>query len=137
MTAHPQPLGPPRRSTAVRVVVHAGATGRPRLRGWLVATATVLIAFFLLIYSRIALDNSAFLLEDVSRQIELEEARYWELRLEVARLQDPDRITGLAEEMGMVYPDTINTVEVSGLGTSGGDADDRWVELKGLLSAQP
>jgi cell division protein FtsL len=117
--------------------VHAGSTGRPRLRGWLVATATVLVAFFLLIYSRIALDNSAFLLEDVSRQIELEEARYWELRLEVARLQDPDRITGLAEHMGMVYPEMINTVEVSGLGTSGGDADDRWVELKGLLSAQP
>lgn len=137
MTAHPQPLGPPRRSTAVRVVVHHGATKRPRLRGWVVATITVLVAFFLLIYSRIALDHSAFLLEDVARQIEAEEARYWELRLEVASLQDPDRITRLADEMGMVYPETVHTVEVSGLGTSGGDADDRWVELKGLLSAQP
>jgi cell division protein FtsL len=101
------------------------------------ATATVLVAFFLLIYSRIALDHSAFLLEDIARQIEVEEARYWELRLEVAHLQDPDRITGLAEEMGMVYPETIRSVEVAGLGTSGGDADDRWVELKGLLSSQP
>jgi hypothetical protein len=102
-----------------------------------VATATVLVAFFLLIYSRIALDDSAFLLEDIAGRIDVEETRYWELRLEVAHLQDPNRITGLAEDMGMVYPTTIRPIEVAGLGTSGGDADDRWVELKGLLSGQP
>jgi len=119
-------------------VVPAGSPARqPRLRGWLIVSATVLAAFFLLIYSRIALDHSAFLLEDIATQIEAEEARYWDLRLEVARLQDPGRIVGLAEEMGMVYPEAVNTVEVPGIGTSPSDADDRWVDLKGLLSAQP
>ena len=42
----------------------------------------------------------------------------------------------IREDLGLAV-ETVHTVEVSGLGTSGGDADDRWVELKGLLSAQP
>lgn len=137
MTARPRPLGPPRNAGTLRVVSATREGGAPRLRGWLIVTITVLVAFFLLIYSRIALDRSAFVLEDVERQIEVEQARYWELRLQVADLQDPDRIVGLAEEMGMVYPEVVHTVEVPGIGTSQIDADDRWVDLKGLLSAQP
>jgi hypothetical protein len=116
-------------------VVVGGAVRPPRLRGWLLVTVTVLIAFFLLIFSRVALDRSAFVLEDLRRQAEIEEARYWELRLEVSRLQEPDRITGLAEEMGMVYPGDVVTIEVPGMGAASSNADDRWVELKGLLSA--
>ena len=95
------------------------------------------VAFLLLVYSRIALDRSAFVLESVERQIAVEEERYRELRLQVTELQSPERVLHLADEMGMVYPDTVVTVEVPGLGSPGPDVDERWIDLKALLGAQP
>ncbi len=109
----------------------------PRLRAWLLITLTVVAAFFLLIYSRVTLDHSAFVLEDVEQQLEAAETRYWELRLEAAELLSPDRITELAQEIGLVYPSEVRTVEVSGIVVPSGNAEDRWVDLKALLGAQP
>jgi cell division protein FtsL len=94
-------------------------------------------AFFLLIYSRIALDRSAFVLQEVNRQMEVEEARYWQLRLEAAELQAPERIVARAQEMGLVYPESVQTIEVPGMGSPGSGAEDRWADLKALLGAQP
>ena len=136
MTAPARPLAIPVRPP-LRVVIGPQTRRTPRLRGWLLLAVTVMIAFFLLIYSRIALDRSAFVLDEIEQQTELQEARYWQLRLEAANLQAPDRITRLAHEMGMVYPDEVRTLEVGGMGLGPAGAEERWVDLKALLSAQP
>jgi len=102
-----------------------------------VFTIAVVMAFFLLIFSRTTLDQAAFELRDLDDQIAVEESRYWELRLEIARLQAPDRIMDAARDMNLVYPSEIRnaTVEIEGGPTA--TLDDRWAELKALLSAQP
>jgi cell division protein FtsL len=102
VTAHTEVL---RRRAAAELTVPAPvAVGRPRVRSWLVFALAVVIAFFGLIFSRISLDRSAFVLEDLEVQISQEEARLGDLRVEVARLRSPERISRLAEEMGFVYP---------------------------------
>lgn len=110
---------------------------RGRIRYWVLLAMTVTIAFLLLVYSRIALDRTAFVLEDIENRISVEEARYWDLRLQVTELQAPERIAQLASEMGMVYPDSVEEVVVPGLGSPGSAVEGRWVELKALLGAQP
>ena len=136
MIARPGSLGPAPRPS-LRVVVGPQQRWAPRLRSWFLLTLTVVAAFFLLIYSRVTLDHSAFVLEEVEQRLDAAETRYWELRLEAAGLRSPDRITGLAQEIGLVYPLEVRTVEVSGAAISSGDADDRWIDLKALLGAQP
>lgn len=136
MVARSQPLIVPPRSRQFHVVI-GPRYRRRRIGGWLGLSLSVALVFFLMISSRIALDNSAFVLKDVQSQITTEEARYWDLRLQVAELQSPERIARLAEEMGMVYPETLRTIEVPGLGGPGPGVEDRWVDLKILLGAQP
>lgn len=123
------------RSRNFHVVI--GPRPQYRLGGWVVLALTVAGVFFLMISSRVALDRSAFVLEDIRHQIAVEEARYWDLRLQVAELQSPERIAVLAEEMGMVYPTGFSEIEVPGLGAPGAGVEDRWVDLKALLAAQP
>jgi cell division protein FtsL len=97
----------------------------------------VVVAFFGLIYSRISLDQSAFVLEDLEQQIEIEEARHLDLRAEVAGLQSPVRITRVAQEMGMIYPVELASLEVEGVDASELDPEYRWAQLRALLAAQP
>lgn len=125
------PLPRPRRFH----VVIGPAARRRRTSGWIGLAIVLSTAFLLLVSSRIALDRAAFILEDYQVLIAAEEARYWELRLEVTELQSAERIAGLAAEMGMVYPERIFTVEVPGLGGPGPGIEDRWIDLKALLSA--
>lgn len=116
-------------------VVIGPATRRRRMGGWIGMAIAMSVVFLLLVSSRIALDRAAFVLEDYQVLIAAEEARYWDLRLQVTELQSADRIADLAAEMGMVYPDQIFTVEVPGLGGPGPGIEDRWIDLKALLSA--
>jgi cell division protein FtsL len=136
MTAPAHPLRVPA-APSLRVLAGSHSRPTPRLGAWLLLTAVVLAAFFLLIYSRIALDRSAFVIEEISRQMAVEESRYWQLRLEAAELQAPERIVARAQEMGMVYPASVQTIEVAGMGSPGTGAEDRWADLKALLGAQP
>ncbi len=117
-------------------LVHGQEARIPHVRGWLVFTIAVVAAFFVLIYSRTALDRSAFELADLESRIVAEETRYWELRLDVARLQTPDRIMRLGEQMGLVYPAEIRPVTAAGTNDGSSGIEDRWTELKALLSAQ-
>jgi cell division protein FtsL len=135
MVARSQPVAIPlRRRPGFHVVI--GPKHR-KAGGWVVLSLAVAAVFFLMISARIALDKTAFVLEDVQRQISVEEARYWDLRLQVAELQSPERVARLAEESGMVYPVEISRIEVPGLGEPGPGIEDRWVDLKALLGAQP
>ncbi|MEE9299042.1 MAG: hypothetical protein V3V29_08415 [Acidimicrobiia bacterium] len=125
------------RSRQFHVVLGPDTRRRGAVRYWVLLTAALTATFLLLVYSRIALDRRAFVLEDVERRIELAEAEYWDLRLQVAQLQSPERISGLATEMGMVYPEVVRTIDVPGLGSPGPGIDERWIDLKVLLGAQP
>ena len=119
-----------------RVVVGAPAR-RPRWGAWVLLVVVLTAAFFSLIYSRIALDRSAFVLQEVSRQMEAEEARYWQLRLQADELQSPERVVARAQEMGLIYPESVQTIAVPGMGSPGTGAEERWADLKALLGAQP
>lgn len=132
MTAQPQAASVP----ALELVVDRPVR-RLRLRGWVIFTVAAVVAFLALIYSRVLLDRSAFLLEDLGSQIESAETVYWELRLEVARLESPERVIRAAEGMGLVYPTARRTVEAISIDRGAGDVDENWLELKPLLSAQP
>lgn len=131
---HPGTILLPRRQ--FHVVIDPRARRR-RLGGWLALVFTLAALFFVMISTRIALDRNAFILQDIRGQIEVEETRYWELRLRLADLQSPERIAGIAEEMGMVYPSEMATIEVPGLGGPRPGVDKGWADLKTLLSAQP
>jgi len=136
MVARSQPLALPLPSRGFHVVIGPRARRR-RLGGWIGLSFTLAAVFFAMISLRVALDRNAFVLDDIRGQIVVEESRYWELRLQVAELQSPERIAGLAEELGMVYPSQIATIEVPGLGDPDPGNERRWVDLKTLLSAQP
>lgn len=110
---------------------------RPRLRGWMVFSILVVGAFLLLIYSRIALDESAFVITELEAEIAEEETRYWELRLQVAELHSPERVIRAAEGLGLVYPESRLPLEAPGVEVPGSEIEERWAELKALLSAQP
>ncbi|HEX5630584.1 MAG TPA: hypothetical protein VFY15_02920 [Acidimicrobiia bacterium] len=110
---------------------------RRRVGSWIALGFTMAALFFVMISTRVALDQNAFILEDIRRQIAVEESRYWDLRLRLAELQAPERIAAAAEEMGMVYPAEMVTIEVPGLGLPGPGVEERWTDLKMLLGAQP
>lgn len=111
---------------------------RPKVGMWIIYTAFAVLAFFALIYSRTALDGSAFELDQIERQISEQEDRYQQLRLEVARLASPERIIPAAEEMGLVFPAEVTTVTATGvIVAQEGSIDERWAEVKSILSASP
>ncbi|HLE39099.1 MAG TPA: hypothetical protein VJA44_05540 [Acidimicrobiia bacterium] len=137
MVARSYPLTFPAPGARRFHVVVGPRTRHRRIGGWLGLVFTLAAVFFVMISTRVALDRNAFVLEDIRSQIAVEEARYWELRLRVADLRSPERIADLADEMGMVYPTELMMIEVPGLGDPGPGVEDRWVDLKTLLSAQP
>jgi cell division protein FtsL len=110
---------------------------RPRLRPLIIFALAVIFVFFTMIYARISLDRSAFELQELEDSIAAEESRHWDLRVDVARLQDPDRITRIAAGMGLVYPERRVTLEVRGIEADVGDTDYRWADLRALLAERP
>ncbi len=108
-----------------------------KLRPWLVFAAVVVFAFFGLIFSRVSLDRSGFELDELAERIAIEEARYGDLRVEVARLQDPNRISTIAAEAGLVYPAERIEIKVPGIEGEVLDPEYRWAQLKAVLTAQP
>jgi cell division protein FtsL len=126
-----------RRGVTERDAVAPLAAERPRLHPWLVFTTAVVVAFFGLIYSRISLDRTGFDLDELEERIAFEEARHLDLEAELARLQDPARIDRLAQDMGLVYPDALVSLDVPAAGTDPTDADLRWAQVGPLLGAQP
>jgi cell division protein FtsL len=118
---------------------HAGRRRktRPVVRPLVIFILAVTVAFFAVIYSRISLDRTAFDLQLLERQIVAEQERHWDLRAEHARLQAPERITERAAELGLVYPDDRQTIEVTGVESAVGGPEDRWMDLRALFVEQP
>lgn len=88
--------------------------GGPRIIPLFFYVALVIAVFFAMIYFRIALDRSAFELDRLEDEITVEESRQLDLRLEIAELQNPLRITNEAERIGLVHPDEHIALVVTG-----------------------
>ena len=86
----------------------------PRIVPLVFYTVLVVALFFAMIYLRIALDRTAFELDELERAIELEESRTLDLRLEIAQLQDPIRIATEAERIGLAHPSERLALVVTG-----------------------
>ncbi len=135
MTARPRPSSQP----AARLrVIQGRRFVRPRAWGWMLVAFTAVALFFALVITNTALDQSAFDLQEIRAQIAEEQTRFDQLRLEVARLKSPERIQPLAEQMGMVYPDPAERRTVTAEGVVVVQTnDDRWTNMKSIVSASP
>jgi cell division protein FtsL len=71
---------------------------------WMIVAVVAVIGFLGLGFARTSLDGSAFELSELESSIEHQQALNEQLKLEVARLENPARIAPLAEKMGMVVP---------------------------------
>jgi cell division protein FtsL len=69
-------------------------------------------AFLGLGFARTSLDRSAFELDRLDRAIVEQEAMNEQLRLEIARMENPARIAPLAEELGLVIPENTRQLLV-------------------------
>jgi cell division protein FtsL len=85
-------------------VVSGRKLHRPTLAPWAIMALIGVIAFLGLGFARTSLDKSAFELEELNRSIAEQEANNEQLRLEIARLENPARVAPLAEELGLVIP---------------------------------
>lgn len=77
---------------------------RLTLAPWMIMVLIGVVAFLGLGFARTSLDKSAFELDQLNRAIIEQGAINEQLRLEIARLENPARIAPLAEEMGLVIP---------------------------------
>ena len=135
MTARTDALA--RRAAAELVQPDVDPRRSPRVRSWIVFALAVIVAFFGLIFSRISVDRSAFVLEDLEVQIATEEARLGDLRVEVARLKAPERISLLAAEMGLVYPAERISLRLSPTESDGQTPETQWAQVRSSPAAQP
>ncbi len=109
----------------------------PRLRPLVVFALAAVVALFAMTYARISLDRSAFELQRLDAEIAREEARHWDLRVELARLQDPVRVTQVARDLGLVYPEERIRLEVAGLPARPAGGDGAAVEYRAFVGEQP
>lgn len=101
MTA--RPLRRPVRGENLRVL-QGQRSKRLTLAPWMIMVLIGVVAFLGLGFARTSLDKSAFELDQLTRSIDEQGAINEQLRLEIARLENPARIAPLAEELGLVIP---------------------------------
>ena len=77
---------------------------RPSIAPWMIMVLIAIVAFLGLVFARTSLDKSAFDLAELTKSIDEQMALNEQLRLEVARLENPARIAPLADELGLVVP---------------------------------
>ena len=130
-----QPRGAHRPS--LEVIPGASRPRRTKISHWVIFALAVTVAFFGLIYSRISLDNSAFVIQELEEQIVLQEELHWQLRMELAEIQDPALLDEQISQLGMVYPEERLALSVPVISVDELDPDYRWAQLKAILSAQP
>jgi cell division protein FtsL len=134
MTA--RPASTPRAERRLKVI-KGGRVLRPTLGTWMVFTAVAIALFFALIMSRVALDKPALELSDLTDQIAAGQAHFQQLRLEVARLQSPERIVSRAQDLGLVYPEDVKVLIADGVGDETPAEGDRFADVKSIYTASP
>lgn len=110
-------------------VVQGRRHRRPVVTPFLAFVMILLVALFGIVFARTALDQGAFDLAELNRQIVAARTENTQLRLEVARLESPTRVAPLAEEMGMVFPSERDTVVVERIADPDRPADPRWASI--------
>ena len=119
-------------------VVNGRRFQRPQLGSWFVYTTIAVLAFFAIIYSRTALDESAFELHELNQQIVVELEIQQRLALEAARLASPTEVVPAAEAMGLVLPDEVFPIAAPGvLVERGVDPLERLASTYDIVSASP
>jgi cell division protein FtsL len=107
-----QPL--PRRRADDRLRVLKGRRIRkPSIAPWMIMVLIAVVAFLGLGFARTSLDRSAFELAELNQAIDEQSALNEQLRLDVARLENPARIAPLADELGLVIPSDTNRLLVN------------------------
>ncbi|MFV1969395.1 MAG: hypothetical protein ACC683_00165 [Acidimicrobiia bacterium] len=101
------------RSTSSGLIRGAG----PRILPLVFFVLAVVAVFFAMIYLRISLDQTAFEIDRLETEINIEQSRQLDLRYDLAGLQDPLRIAGEAERIGLVYPQDRVVIVVDRLAT--------------------
>lgn len=91
-------------------------------------TGLLFVTLFLIAIAHTLLMQGQIHLDGLDSKLSVEQARYQELRKEVAEMESPARVVAEAEALGMVTPDDLvylqpDTPEASGL-AGGGAADD-------------
>lgn len=99
-----RPLRQPTSRQRLRVLKGRQTRLRPSLAPWMIVVLIGVAAFLGLGFARTSLDKSAFELDRLNRAIVEQEALNEQLRLEIARMENPARIAPLAEELGLVIP---------------------------------
>lgn len=110
MTA--QPVRGERNSHGLRVL-KGKKIRKPSLAPWMIMVLIAIFAFLGLGFARTSLDRSAFDLAELNKAMDVQLALNEQLRLEVARLENPARIAPLADEMGLVIPTDTNQLLVN------------------------
>lgn len=107
-----RPLRQPAPRQGLRVLRGRQANLRPALAPWMIVVIIGVAAFLGLGFARTSLDKSAFELDRLNDAIVEQEALNEQLRLEIARLENPARIAPLAEELGLVIPENTRQLLV-------------------------
>lgn len=101
MSARPEQTAAP--SHGLRVL-RGRRLARPTIAPWMIMALVGITAFLGLVFARTSLDNSAFQLAELNAAIVEQAEINRELKIEIARLENPARIAPMAEEMGLVIP---------------------------------
>ena len=145
---------PAERPNHLRVVAPSDRARRRLTPGMAVLVSAAMFAVLLAVaVSHTVLVEGQVHLDDLDSQLVQEQARYQELRTQVAQSESPERIVQAANEMGMVTPDDLRYLQPpapdsSTVGPTTGDDDepaadptvgaepDRpWADVKPLLEA--
>jgi cell division protein FtsL len=149
----PRPRVPAERPNHLRVV-----PATPRVRRHLTPTTAVLLTAALFVtllavaMAQTVLVQGQVRLDALDAQLTTEQARYQELRKDVAELESPARIVEAAHQQGMVTPNDLLYLQPpapdpSAVGPTSGDAaepaadpaagagDRAWAEVKPMLEA--
>lgn len=108
----PQPRPARRTEVAPRRhlrVVGPAARVRRRLtpQAGMVLTALTFVTLLLVTVAHTLLVQGQIHLDDLDAQLRVEQARYQELRKDVAQMESPSRVVAAAEELGMVTPEDL------------------------------
>lgn len=85
---------------------------KPTLAPWMIMAIIAVVGFLGLGFARTSLDRAAFDLAELDAAIAEQHTLNLELKLEIARLENPARIAPLAEQLGLVIPHTTRQLLV-------------------------